>query len=131
MTALQPNILAHDHTFQDVRPPHPQERRLALPFLLRPSYPRVSVIIPALNEAENLKYVLPRIPDWVDEVLLVDGNSTDATVAVARSLRPNIRIVQQQGRGKGAALRSGFASATGDIIVMLDADGSTDPAEIP
>jgi len=91
----------------------------------------VSVIIPALNEAENLPHVLPRIPSWVHEVMLVDGHSTDDTVAVARSLRPNVRIIRQEGRGKGAALRSGFAAATGDIIVMLDADGSTDPAEIP
>jgi glycosyltransferase involved in cell wall biosynthesis len=91
----------------------------------------ISVIIPALNEAENLPHVLPRIPSWVHEVMLVDGHSTDDTVAVARSLRPNVRIIRQEGRGKGAALRSGFAAATGDIIVMLDADGSTDPAEIP
>ncbi|HEX6288950.1 MAG TPA: glycosyltransferase family 2 protein [Herpetosiphonaceae bacterium] len=91
---------------------------------------RVSVIIPALNEAENLPYVLPRVPAWIDEVMLVDGNSTDNTVEVARRLRPDIRIVQQQGRGKGAALRTGFAAATGDIIVMLDADGSTDPGEM-
>lgn len=91
---------------------------------------RVSVVIPALNEADNLPYVLPRIPSWVDEVLLVDGHSTDNTVEVAQRLWPSIRIVQQQGKGKGAALRSGFAAATGDIIVMLDADGSTDPAEM-
>src|SRR6058998_2153306 len=87
----------------------------------------VSVVIPAMNEAENLPYVLPRIPAWVHEVILVDGNSTDGTVEVARQLWAGIRIVRQQGRGKGAALRSGFAAATGDIIVMLDADGSTDP----
>lgn len=92
---------------------------------------RVSVIIPALNEAENLPHVLPRIPAGVDEVILVDGHSTDDTIAVARVLYPAIHVVQQEGRGKGAALRSGFAAATGEIIVMLDADGSTDPAEIP
>ena len=80
-----------------------------------PNQPSVSVIIPALNEAENLPHVLPRIPDWIDEVLLVDGHSTDDTVEVARSLRPDIRIVQQVGRGKGAALRTGFQHATGDI----------------
>jgi glycosyltransferase involved in cell wall biosynthesis len=89
------------------------------------------VVIPALNEAENLRYVLPLIPSWVDEVLLVDGHSTDNTVEVARELLPNVRIIYQEGRGKGAALRSGFNAATGDIIIMLDADGSTDPAEIP
>jgi glycosyl transferase family 2 len=93
--------------------------------------PRVSVVIPALNEAENLPHVLPRIPRWVYEVLLVDGNSTDDTVAIARALCPSIRIIAQEGRGKGAALRSGIAAATGEIVVMLDADGSTDPAEIP
>jgi glycosyltransferase involved in cell wall biosynthesis len=91
----------------------------------------VSVVIPALNEAQNLPHVLPRIPAGVYEVILVDGHSTDDTVRVARELRPDIRIVYQQGRGKGAALRSGFDAVRGDIIVMLDADGSTDPAEIP
>jgi glycosyltransferase involved in cell wall biosynthesis len=92
---------------------------------------RVSVVIPTLNEEKNLVYVLPKIPLWVHEVLLVDGHSTDQTVAMARKLRPGIRVVQQQGHGKGAALRTGFAAATGDIIVTLDADGSTDPREIP
>jgi hypothetical protein len=101
------------------------------PAIMRDIDVNVSVVIPALNEAENLPHVLPRIPAWVHEVLLVDGHSTDDTVEVARKLRQDIRIVAQQGRGKGAALRTGFAAATGQIIVMLDADGSTDPAEIP
>ncbi len=92
--------------------------------------PRVSVIVPAMNEARNLPLVLPKIPGWVDEVILVDGNSTDDTVAVAKSLLPNIVVVQQERRGKGAALRTGFNAARGDIIVTLDADGSADPAEI-
>jgi glycosyltransferase involved in cell wall biosynthesis len=95
-----------------------------------PDAPRVTVLVPALNEADNLPFVLPRIPTWVHEVLLVDGHSVDGTVAVARQIYPTIQVITQQGRGKGAALRSGFAAATGDIVVMLDADGSTDPAEL-
>ena len=98
---------------------------------VRPQYPRVSVVIPALNEAQNLPYVLPCIPSIVSEVVLVDGHSTDDTLAVARQLLPTIRIVKQAGKGKGNALRAGFAACTGDIIVMLDADGSADPNEIP
>jgi glycosyltransferase involved in cell wall biosynthesis len=93
--------------------------------------PRISVVIPTLNEAENLAHVLPKIQSWVHEVVLVDGYSSDQTVNVARELCPSVRIVMQEGRGKGAALRTGFAAAVGDIIVMLDADGSTDPSEIP
>jgi amino acid adenylation domain-containing protein len=92
---------------------------------------RVSVVIPARNEAVNLPHVLSRIPALVDEVVLVDGGSTDGTVAVARELRPGIRVVAQEGAGKGDALRQGFLAATGDILVAIDADGSTDPAEIP
>jgi glycosyltransferase involved in cell wall biosynthesis len=91
----------------------------------------VSVVIPTLNESRNLPYVLPRIPSCVDDVVLVDGGSEDGTVEVARELRSDIRIVHEPRPGKGAALKSGFQHARGDIIVTLDADGSTDPAEIP
>ncbi len=92
---------------------------------------KVSVIIPTLNEAKNLEHVLPRIPKWVHEIIIVDGRSTDNTVEVARSLIPNVVIVMEPRKGKGIALRTGFAAATGDIIVMLDADGSMAPEEIP
>jgi glycosyltransferase involved in cell wall biosynthesis len=94
------------------------------------SEPLVSIIIPALNEARNLPHVMARLPE-VDEVILVDGGSTDDTVDVATRLMPGIRVVRQNRRGKGNALACGFAAATGDILVMIDADGSTDPAEIP
>jgi glycosyltransferase involved in cell wall biosynthesis len=93
--------------------------------------PTVSVVVPTLNEEQNLPHVLPLIPAWVDEVVLVDGHSTDNTIEVARQLWPGICIVFEEERGKGAALRTGFKAATGDIIVMIDADGSTDPGEIP
>ena len=93
--------------------------------------PSVSVVIPAKNEARNLEHVFATIPDWVDEIVLVDGHSTDDTVEVAQKLCPGIRIVHQEGRGKGDALQAGFAAAEGEIIVMMDADGSTDGAEIP
>jgi glycosyltransferase involved in cell wall biosynthesis len=94
------------------------------------SRPRISVVVPARNEAANLPYVLAALPPEVYEVVLVDGHSTDDTVGVARSVRPDIRVVQQTRRGKGNALACGFAAVRGDIIVMLDADGSADPSEI-
>jgi glycosyltransferase involved in cell wall biosynthesis len=92
---------------------------------------RVSVVIPTLNEAENLPHVFARLPAGLHELIIVDGNSVDDTVAVAHSLRPDARIVMQTGRGKGDALQTGFAACNGDIIVMIDADGSTDASEIP
>jgi glycosyltransferase involved in cell wall biosynthesis len=93
--------------------------------------PRVSVVIPCLNEERNLPYVFERLPRDVAEVVLVDGGSVDATVETARRLWPGIVVLHQSRKGKGNALACGFAAATGDIVVMIDADGSTDPAEIP
>jgi glycosyltransferase involved in cell wall biosynthesis len=91
----------------------------------------VAVVIPTLNEATNLPHVLGRLPSTIDELIVVDGHSTDDTIMVVRALRPDARVLLQKGRGKGNALACGFAAATADIIVMIDADGSTDPAEIP
>lgn len=90
----------------------------------------MTVVVPAMNEARNLPHVFASLPP-VDELILVDGGSTDNTVEVARSLRPDIQVVIQNRRGKGNALGCGFAAARSDIIVMIDADGSTDPGEIP
>jgi glycosyltransferase involved in cell wall biosynthesis len=95
------------------------------------NYPSITVLICTLNEEENLQHVLPRIPKWIGEVLLVDGHSTDRTVEVARQVCPNIRVLYQPGRGKGDALKYGIQQASGDIIITLDADGATDPVEIP
>jgi glycosyltransferase involved in cell wall biosynthesis len=95
-----------------------------------PSRIEVSVVVPALNEEHNIGWVLGRIPEFVDEVILVDGGSTDDTVAVSRALRPDIRVATQDRPGKGAALRAGFAAARGEVIVMIDADRSMDPSEM-
>lgn len=90
----------------------------------------VSLVIPAMNEAANLPHVFASIPAWVSEVVLVDGRSTDDTVAVSRRLWPAVKVVTQVASGKGDALLAGFQACTGDIIVTMDADGSTDGSEI-
>ena len=95
-----------------------------------PSICTVSVVIPTLNEQHNIGWVLERMPPEVDEIILVDGHSIDRTVEIARAVRPDIVVVRQATRGKGAALRAGFGAATSDFVVMIDADGSMDPAEI-
>lgn len=94
-------------------------------------WPSVSVIIPTLNDARNLPHVLAQLPSDVHEVILGDGYSTDDTVAVAHRLRPDVRVARASRPGKGNAIASGMALATGDIIAMVDGDGSADPGEIP
>jgi glycosyltransferase involved in cell wall biosynthesis len=96
----------------------------------RPAQPRISIVVPALNEARNLAAVLPALPP-AHEVILVDGGSVDGTVETAQAALPGIRVVRQMRRGKGNAMAAGFAQVTGDVVVMFDADGSADPAEIP
>ena len=93
--------------------------------------PSVSVIVPALNEARNIPHVFEHIPKDIHEVILVDGFSVDGTVAVAREHRPDVRVIRQTRMGKGNAVACGVAAATGDIVALVDADGSADPAEIP
>lgn len=96
----------------------------------RPTPHTVSVIIPTLNEARNIPIVLAGLPDYIDEVILVDAGSVDGTVEAALAARHDLRVVRQTRRGKGNALAAGFEAATGEYVVMIDADGSMDPAEI-
>ncbi len=91
---------------------------------------KITLIIPTFNEEGNLPHVLPKIPSLVDEIIIVDGHSSDNTVAVAGKLCPRARIIYQEGKGKGAALRTAFKHAIGDIVVTIDADGSMNPEEI-
>lgn len=92
--------------------------------------PTVSVVIPVKNEARNLPLALGSLPDWVNEIVLVDGHSVDDTIAVALQCRPDAKVITQPGTGKGDAVIAGFRACTGDIIVMMDADGSTMGNEI-
>jgi glycosyltransferase involved in cell wall biosynthesis len=104
---------------------------VAVPAAARSGQVTVSLIIPTLNEAQNLAHVLPTLPDMVDELVIVDGGSTDGTLEVIRQLRPDAKIIEEPRRGKGIALQVGFAAAAGDILVIMDADGSMDPLDIP
>jgi glycosyltransferase involved in cell wall biosynthesis len=96
--------------------------------------PRVSVVVPTRNEARNLEVVLPAIAavrPAVHEIIVVDGNSVDGTIETAQRVLPWVKVITQTRKGKGNAMACGFAAATGEVIVMFDADGSADPAEIP
>ena len=83
---------------------------------------KVTVVIPCLNEEEGIRKVLNDLPKFVDEVIVVDNDSTDRTAAVAREL--GAIVVDEMNRGYGSSYKRGFAHATGDIIVTLDGDHS-------
>lgn len=90
----------------------------------------VSVIIPSLNEAGCIKEVIHSIPrDLVDEILVVDGHSTDGTPEIVRSL--GHRVVMQEGKGFGCALMTGMKEAKGDIVAIMDGDGSYEVKDLP
>lgn len=99
------------------------------PFGPRSSEPTISIIIPAWNEARNLEVLLPTLPP-VHQVIVINGASTDDTESTVNRVMPEAELIPQTRRGKGNALVCGYEAATGDIIVMVDADGSADPAEI-
>jgi len=83
---------------------------------------RITVVIPCLNEEEGIQQVLADLPDFVDEVIVVDNNSTDRTAEVARKM--GAIVVPELNRGYGRAYKKGFAHATGDVIITLDGDYS-------
>ena len=90
----------------------------------------VSVIIPALNEAQSICQVLQEIAAYaVDEVIVVDGGSTDGTAALARAM--GARVFQELARGYGRACAAGADAARGEILLFLDGDGADDPRHIP
>ncbi|MER5866311.1 glycosyltransferase family 2 protein [Kitasatospora sp. NPDC002040] len=134
-TTLPPNVLPYPT--RDARPLRrtsdqlPSDRPLRRSDDVTRTRHSVSLVVPARNEARNIPWVFQQIPNCVDEVILVDGFSTDATRAMAEQILPAVRTVQQSGPGKGNALRTGFAAASGEYVVMMDADGSMWPGEIP
>lgn len=94
-------------------------------------FPKITALICTLNEADNITHVLSEMPPFVYEVVLVDGRSHDNTVEIARRIFPGVRLFCQPRKGKDDALMYGIEKAKGDIIVALDADGSTKPEEMP
>jgi glycosyltransferase involved in cell wall biosynthesis len=86
---------------------------------------RITVIIPCLNEEQGIEKVLRRLPDFVDQTIVVDNGSTDRTSEVAQSL--GAQVIREEVRGYGRAYKRGFRDATGDIIITLDGDHSYPP----
>jgi glycosyltransferase involved in cell wall biosynthesis len=132
MTDLQINDSATPSENEYLAVTRPETTEYVAPRVtgLRSAAQTVSLVIPVRNEARNIAWVLEQIADDVDEIILVDGDSTDATLITACSYRPDIRVVAQEGMGKGSALRTGFFASNCDLIVMMDADGSMSPQEI-
>ena len=83
---------------------------------------KISLVIPAHNEAEGLAHLLADVPDYIDEIVVVDNNSTDDTARVSREF--GCRVVEEKVQGYGAAFKAGFRAAKGDIIITMDADGT-------
>lgn len=90
---------------------------------------KISVVIPCYNEEDGVRITIGQLPNVVDEIVVVDNNSTDRTAEVARSL--GARVVPEKRKGYGAAYQAGLPAATGDVIVTLDGDGTYPADQIP
>jgi glycosyltransferase involved in cell wall biosynthesis len=90
---------------------------------------KISVVIPCYNEEDGVRYTMGQLPACVDEVVVVDNNSTDRTAEVARSL--GARVVRETRKGYGAAYQAGLPAVTGDVTVTLDGDGTYPADQIP
>ena len=89
---------------------------------------RIAAVIPALNEEQAIGHALGALPEWIDEVIVVDNGSTDATSAIA--FRAGARIVFEPRRGYGSACQAGIAAADdAEILLFLDGDFSDDPTQ--
>lgn len=97
---------------------------------LRPHHPRVSVVVPAKNEAANIREILPYLSSFFEVIVVVSEDDHDSAQAAVEAL-PSARVVYQTRKGKGNALVCGFDEVNGDVIVTFDIDGSADPHEIP
>ena len=91
--------------------------------------PTITIVIPAKNEEKTIGEIIEAVRPYGNEVLLIDGHSTDKTRNIASSL--GARIEFDHGRGKGDAIRTAIEKVTNDIIVFIDADGSHDAKDIP
>ena len=89
----------------------------------------ISVVIPTKNEEATIGEMIDMVKPYCDEVIIVDGHSTDRTVQIAEQY--GVRVVKDNKKGKGDALRVGADAVSYDIIVFIDADGSHDPNDIP
>jgi glycosyltransferase involved in cell wall biosynthesis len=90
---------------------------------------KISVVIPCYHEEDGVRYTIGQLPACVDEIVVVDNNSTDRTAEVARSL--GARVVRETRKGYGAAYQAGLPAATGDVVVTLDGDGTYPADQIP
>jgi glycosyltransferase involved in cell wall biosynthesis len=90
---------------------------------------KTTVIIPTKNEELSIEKIIKKCKPYADELLVVDGHSTDKTREMAKAL--GVRVILDHGKGKGDGIRVGIQEAKGDIVVFIDADGSHDPDDIP